>query len=179
MWLYRGGTGSGLPRSPISFGSGFDSRPRNKKRKTPKGVFSFGRESNRETVDISAWFLHPKDCSTFWFSGGKSMSSALGVSQNITQASIIRSLRRTEFGHPTVDNPPDPTVDADLGVLQMRSASLQDIAAFEARPAELQGYCKDCGEEIPEKRRRALPFAILCITCKEADDEAKKNAKRR
>ena len=30
------------------------------------------------------------------------------------------------------------------------------------------GYCLECGEEIPERRLRALPFAIQCKDCEEA-----------
>ena len=30
------------------------------------------------------------------------------------------------------------------------------------------GYCFECGEEISEKRLRALPFAVRCKDCEEA-----------
>jgi phage/conjugal plasmid C-4 type zinc finger TraR family protein len=26
-------------------------------------------------------------------------------------------------------------------------------------------YCEDCGDEIPERRRRALPGARTCVSC--------------
>lgn len=29
------------------------------------------------------------------------------------------------------------------------------------------GYCLQCGKKIPEGRLRAMPSAVLCITCKE------------
>jgi len=29
-------------------------------------------------------------------------------------------------------------------------------------------HCEDCGEEIPEKRRLAVPGCRKCITCQEA-----------
>jgi len=31
-------------------------------------------------------------------------------------------------------------------------------------------FCLSCGEEIPEKRRRALPGVCLCVTCKEISE---------
>ena len=31
-------------------------------------------------------------------------------------------------------------------------------------------YCLECGEEIPEARRRAIPGARTCITCQSARD---------
>ena len=37
------------------------------------------------------------------------------------------------------------------------------------------GYCYDCGEEIAQKRLRALPFAVRCKDC----EEAKENAEQR
>lgn len=32
-------------------------------------------------------------------------------------------------------------------------------------------YCEECGEPIPEARRRALPGVRLCITCQEEADK--------
>ena len=40
---------------------------------------------------------------------------------------------------------------------------------------ESRKYCEECGEEIPEARRMALPGVKLCIRCQE---EADKHAKR-
>lgn len=31
-------------------------------------------------------------------------------------------------------------------------------------------YCDDCGEEIPEKRRKALSGARTCVSCQQARD---------
>ncbi len=39
--------------------------------------------------------------------------------------------------------------------------------------ASLQ-YCEECGEEIPEARRRALPGVRLCIACQEEADKEQK-----
>jgi len=33
-------------------------------------------------------------------------------------------------------------------------------------------YCEECGEEIPERRRQALPGTRTCITCQSARDAA-------
>jgi len=32
-------------------------------------------------------------------------------------------------------------------------------------------HCADCGAEIPEARRQAIPGVRLCIPCQEADDK--------
>lgn len=35
-------------------------------------------------------------------------------------------------------------------------------------------YCEECGEEIPEARRRAIPGVRLCIDCQEEADKQNK-----
>lgn len=32
-------------------------------------------------------------------------------------------------------------------------------------------YCEECGEEIPEARRRAIPGVRLCVECQEQVDK--------
>jgi DnaK suppressor protein len=34
------------------------------------------------------------------------------------------------------------------------------------------GICEMCGESIPEERLQALPYANLCITCKQKEEKA-------
>ena len=38
---------------------------------------------------------------------------------------------------------------------------------------EAAKYCEECGEEIPEKRRIALPGARTCVACQSARDASK------
>ena len=35
-------------------------------------------------------------------------------------------------------------------------------------------YCEECGEEIPEARRQAIPGVRLCIRCQEEADREQK-----
>lgn len=35
-------------------------------------------------------------------------------------------------------------------------------------------FCEECGEEIPEARRRALPGVRLCVVCQEERDKEQK-----
>ena len=48
------------------------------------------------------------------------------------------------------------------------------VAAARARMAkgESAKHCDDCGEDIPEKRRAALPGVRTCIACQSARDGA-------
>ena len=40
------------------------------------------------------------------------------------------------------------------------------------------GNCFECGEEIAEKRLRALPFAVRCKDCEEARETAEKRERQ-
>jgi DnaK suppressor protein len=66
--------------------------------------------------------------------------------------------------------------DLEFALIQMKSETLNKIndALLRLEQGEY-GYCYECGEEIGEKRLRALPFAVRCKDC----EEAKENAERR
>jgi DnaK suppressor protein len=34
------------------------------------------------------------------------------------------------------------------------------------------GICEDCGKRIPSARLKAMPFAFLCVECKQRDERA-------
>ena len=55
----------------------------------------------------------------------------------------------------------------------MKSETLNKITDALARLEQGDyGNCFDCGEEIAEKRLRALPFAVRCKDCEEARENA-------
>jgi DnaK suppressor protein len=59
--------------------------------------------------------------------------------------------------------------DIDLALLQINSEIIDKISDALARlEADSYGRCNDCGEDIAEKRLRALPFAARCKNCQEA-----------
>jgi phage/conjugal plasmid C-4 type zinc finger TraR family protein len=41
---------------------------------------------------------------------------------------------------------------------------------------ESRRNCEECGEPIPEARRKALPGVRLCVACQEALDEAEQKS---
>lgn len=62
----------------------------------------------------------------------------------------------------------------DGAVSEQIEASIEDeLSRMRSRPAP-QGdslrFCADCEEEIPEKRRLALPGVKLCIDCQQDRD---------
>ena len=66
--------------------------------------------------------------------------------------------------------------DIEFALVQMKSETLSKIVDALARLEHgTYGYCFDCGEEIGEKRLRALPFAVRCKDC----EEHRENAERR
>src|SRR5437879_2146583 len=66
--------------------------------------------------------------------------------------------------------------EIEFALIQMKSETLNKINDALARLDQGDyGNCFDCGEEIAEKRLRALPFAVRCKDC----EEAKENAEQR
>ena len=63
--------------------------------------------------------------------------------------------------------------DIEFALIQMKSETLHKINEALARLDEgTFGYCFECGDEISERRLRALPFAVRCKDCEEAREIA-------
>jgi DnaK suppressor protein len=63
--------------------------------------------------------------------------------------------------------------DIEFALIQMKAETLNKIEEALRRLEEgTFGYCYECGEEISEKRLRALPFAVRCKDCEEARETA-------
>jgi DnaK suppressor protein len=61
--------------------------------------------------------------------------------------------------------------DIELALIQMKSETLNKVDDALARLEQgTYGNCFECGEEIAEKRLRALPFAVRCKDCEEAKE---------
>jgi phage/conjugal plasmid C-4 type zinc finger TraR family protein len=52
----------------------------------------------------------------------------------------------------------------------VKDAVLAARARLAAAEGEGETHCVECGEEIPEGRRRALPGARTCVACQSARD---------
>ena len=63
--------------------------------------------------------------------------------------------------------------ELEFALVQMKSETLNKINDALGRLEQGNyGNCFDCGEEIAEKRLRALPFAVRCKDCEEARENA-------
>src|SRR5262247_2832716 len=59
--------------------------------------------------------------------------------------------------------------DLEFALVQMKSETLNKINDALGRLEQgTYGNCLECGDEIAEKRLRALPFAVRCKDCEEA-----------
>src|SRR5438128_8087858 len=69
--------------------------------------------------------------------------------------------------------------DIELALIQMKSETLSKIDDALARLEQGNyGNCFECGEEIAEKRLRALPFAVRCKDCEEAKEVAEQRERQ-
>jgi RNA polymerase-binding transcription factor len=63
--------------------------------------------------------------------------------------------------------------EIEFALIQMKAETLKKIDAALRRIGEgTYGECFECGEEIPEARLGALPFAVRCRDCEEAREAA-------
>jgi len=69
--------------------------------------------------------------------------------------------------------------DIEFALVQMKSETLNKINDALTRLEQGDyGYCFDCGEEIGEKRLRALPFAVRCKDCEEVRENAQQRERQ-
>jgi len=69
--------------------------------------------------------------------------------------------------------------DIEFALIQMKSETLNKVNDALGRLEQgIYGFCFDCGEEIAEKRLRALPFAVRCKDCEEAREVAEQRERQ-
>src|SRR2546425_1030611 len=69
--------------------------------------------------------------------------------------------------------------DIEFALIQMKSETLNKVNDALARLEQGDyGNCFECGEEIAEKRLRALPFAVRCKDCEEAKEVAERRERQ-
>ena len=69
--------------------------------------------------------------------------------------------------------------DIEFALVQMKSETLNKIndALMRLEQGDY-GNCFECGDEIAEKRLRALPFAVRCKDCEEAREVAEQRERQ-
>lgn len=70
--------------------------------------------------------------------------------------------------------------DVELALMEMKSETLRKIDdALRRLEESTYGTCAECGNEINEARLRALPFASLCISCQQAEEDEQPRTQER
>jgi DnaK suppressor protein len=69
--------------------------------------------------------------------------------------------------------------EIEFSLVQMKSETLNKITDALTRLEQgTYGNCFECGDEIAEKRLRALPFAVRCKACEEARETAEQRERQ-
>ena len=68
--------------------------------------------------------------------------------------------------------------DIEFALIQMKAETLNKIElALRPLSEDTYGVCFECGDEIAERRLRALPFAVRCKDCEEARETAEQRVR--
>ena len=69
--------------------------------------------------------------------------------------------------------------EIEFALIQMKAETLDKInEALHRLDEGAYGNCFECGEEIAQARLRALPFAVRCIECEQARENAQKRERQ-
>jgi DnaK suppressor protein len=103
---------------------------------------------------------------------GEVQDKIRNVRTEATQTSKHRAADATETAEADIQD------DIEFALIQMKAETLNRIEAALTRLEEgTYGNCYECGEEIAERRLRALPFATRCKNCEEVR-ETERNRER-
>ena len=57
-----------------------------------------------------------------------------------------------------------------MGAKELRRLGLIDAALVRIKQGKY-GFCMKCGNKIPNERLEAIPYALMCIDCKTAEEK--------
>ena len=87
--------------------------------------------------------------------------------------------KQTEVFDAVESSEADIQDEIEFALIQMKSETLNKVIDAVARLEQGDyGNCFECGEEIAEKRLRALPFAVRCKDCEEAREIAEQRERQ-
>jgi DnaK suppressor protein len=90
-----------------------------------------------------------------------------------------RTSRPTDVGDELEHSDADIQGELDVALLQMRAEALARINETLRRfDAGEYGSCVECGDEIADRRLRALPFAVRCRACEERREREQGRARQ-
>jgi DnaK suppressor protein len=87
--------------------------------------------------------------------------------------------KQTEVFDAVESSEADIQNDIEFALISMKSETLNKIEdALTRLEQDTYGDCFECGDEIAEKRLRALPFAVRCKDCEEAREVAQQRERQ-
>ena len=87
--------------------------------------------------------------------------------------------KQTEVFDAVESSEADIQDDIEFALISMKSETLNKIDDALTRLEQGDyGNCFECGEEIAEKRLRALPFAVRCKDCEQAREVAQQRERQ-
>jgi RNA polymerase-binding protein DksA len=88
------------------------------------------------------------------------------------QALNSRGEASSDFNHMADMGTDNYDQEFTLGLIENEEDEVRAIdKALEKIDAGTFGLCESCQCEIPKKRLRAIPYARLCVRCKEAEEK--------
>ena len=97
----------------------------------------------------------------------------LGAAQDIVEGDVEDGELSSAAGDQHIADHASEMVDREVDVSLEENAEqiVYEIDRAVARiDAGVYGRCERCGQEIPEERLEAVPYATLCVTCKQLEE---------
>lgn len=119
-------------------------------------------------------FLHPEDLPEFeeLLKRRKSLltDDVLGLNRSASDRSAGDAAHSNHMAESGTDAFEE---DVRLARMESESEELDEIdAALERIHDGLYGVCEECGSRLSLERIRAIPYARLCIACKQMEEKA-------
>ena len=99
----------------------------------------------------------------------------LGAAHDIVEGDVEDGELSSAAGDQHIADHASEMVDREVDVSLEENAEqiVYEIDRAVARiDAGSYGRCERCGQEIPEERLDAVPYATLCVTCKQLEERA-------
>lgn len=96
--------------------------------------------------------------------------------QRLSRARSVSAHDPTEFLDMASDSELD---DLTARIVESDSAKIVEIEdALRSIQEGTYGICQGCGSKIPKRRLQARPFATLCVTCKQRQEQRRASTRR-
>lgn len=128
----------------------------------------------REAVRNGGTMFHPEDLAEFEEILKRRKAILADDVLGLDRASADRFEGDAAHSNPMAESGTD-AFEEDVRLARMESAG-EEIEAIDEALERIRegtyGSCEECGAPIPVERLRAIPYARLCIACKQLEEAA-------